>query len=223
MTAAKVPVPTPDDFPTPVLNVSTRFARALLEVQPVHKTRTAKVTDTFTYKYATLTDTLEAVKTACSTNGLAVAQTIVEHGDRWQIVTQIIEVDTGDSLTFPGPVMPVKGEPQAMGSALTYARRYALTTLFMLNVEDDDGQQAQRAATKPTERTEAERLTREIIAGFDKDVKQQFAADFKEQFGSTLLDLPESRHGEALSWTKWWADPANEPEPIETTAVEVES
>jgi hypothetical protein len=101
-------------------------------------------------------------------------------------------------------VFPVKGEPQALGSALTYLRRYALTTLFALNVEDDDGAQAQRAAVAPTHRTPAEGEIREMMTGLTADGLADFAADFKEEFGSTLSALPESRHGEALKFTKFW-------------------
>lgn len=181
-----------------------KFARAVAAVQPVAKTKTAKVSDTFTYRYATLGDTLEAVKKACEAEGLAVAQTIDEHGDRMQIMTQVIDLTTGYTLKFGGPVFPVKGEPQALGSALTYLRRYALTTLFALNVEDDDGAQAQRAAVAPTHRTPAEGEIREMLVSLSKPLQTDFAAAFKEEFGSTLSALPESRHGEALKFSKFW-------------------
>jgi hypothetical protein len=37
-------------------------------------------------------------------------------------------------------VMPVakQNDPQAMGSAMTYARRYALGSILNLNIDDDD-------------------------------------------------------------------------------------
>jgi ERF superfamily len=113
-------------------------------------------------------------------------------------------VDTGDTLEFGGPVFPVKGEPQATGSALTYYRRYALTTLFALNVEDDDGAQAQRAAVSPDHRTEAEAEVRRIGAAMDETTREQFVHDFKAHFGCTLRHLGESRHGDALLWSKNW-------------------
>jgi hypothetical protein len=185
-------------------NIAIKFARAVAAVQPVAKTKSAKVSDTFQYRYATLGDTLEAVKKACDTEGLAVAQTITEHGDRMQMMTQIIDLETGDTLTFGGPVFPVKGEPQALGSALTYLRRYSLTTPFCLNVEDDDGAQAQRAAVAPTHRTPAEGEVRQMLAECDNNGRTEFATAFKDAFGSTLSNLPESRHGDALGWAKSW-------------------
>lgn len=186
--------------------VRAKFARALIAVQPVHKTQTAKVSDTFTYRYATLGNTLQSVKDACQSEGLAIAQTINEHGDRMQIMTEVIDTESGESLSFGGPVIPVKGEPQAMGSALSYIRRYALTTLFALNVEDDDGAQAQRQAATPQNRTEAESQIRELLGHVDKPTRQAFAGAFKETFHSTLTELEESRHGDALAWSKGWLD-----------------
>ena len=201
----KVPIPTPEPAPIPAdLSIAAKFARALAGVQPVHKTKTAKVSDTYVYRYASLGDTLEAVKAACHVYGLSLAQPIVELGDRMQIMTLIIDMETGDTLTFGGPVIPVKGEPQAMGSALSYSRRYALTCLFALNVEDDDGAQAQRAAVSPDNRTEAEAEVRRIGAAMDEETREQFVHDFKAHFGCTLRHLGESRHGDALAWSKAW-------------------
>ena len=201
----RVPIPTPEDLERPPAScITAKFARALTEVQPVHKTGDAKISDTFQYRYATIGATLEVVKTAVERNGLAIAQPIIEHGDRMQIVTLLIDVDTGDSIEFGGPVFPVKGEPQATGSALTYYRRYALTTLFALNVDDDDGAQAQRAAVAPEQRTEAERQVRDISAAMDEETREAFVHDFKAHFGCTLRHLGESRHGDALLWAKNW-------------------
>ena len=201
----KVPIPTPEDIERPpTTSIAAKFGRALMDVQPVHKTQTAKISDTFVYKYATISDTLQAVKKACQANGLAVAQTIEEHGDRCQIMTVLIDVDTGETLTFGGPVLPVKGEPQAMGSSLTYSRRHALVCLFSLEVDDDDGAQAQRAAVSPDNRTEAEAEVRRIGAAMDEETREQFVHDFKAHFGCTLRHLGESRHGDALLWAKNW-------------------
>jgi hypothetical protein len=42
----------------------------------------------------------------------------------------------------------VKQDPQAAGSALTYARRYALQSIAGIPSEDDDGNQASQASPK---------------------------------------------------------------------------
>lgn len=45
-------------------------------------------------------------------------------------------------------IQPVKNDPQAVGSAITYMRRYALGAILGLNIEDDDDGNA--AANKLT-------------------------------------------------------------------------
>jgi len=46
--------------------------------------------------------------------------------------------------------LPTSGTPQAMGSAITYYRRYTLQSLLSLQADDDDGQMASKLQPKPT-------------------------------------------------------------------------
>ena len=34
--------------------------------------------------------------------------------------------------------------------------------------------------------------------------RSEYVNEFGDEFGSTLTGLPESRHGDALTWTKQW-------------------
>lgn len=204
----------PDEQASKVL---AKLAAARGHVRTVAKTKTAD-TGSYTYKYASLSDVLSAVDAALEGQSLQWVQhvrQIGEAGDRWQLVTTLIDTETGATVEFGGPINPVKGEPQAQGSALTYARRYALVTLFGMNVDDDDGAQAQRAAVAETSsatRTGAEQQIRELIKGLGSRKEQDsFKADFRDTFGCGLSELPESRHGEALSFAKHWMDPAFAP------------
>ncbi len=58
------------------------------------------------------------------------------------LTTIIVHAESGEWMES-SYVMPVakQNDPQAMGSAITYARRYALASIFNLNQEesDDDG------------------------------------------------------------------------------------
>jgi hypothetical protein len=63
-------------------------------------------------------------------------------------------VPTGESVEDVMPLMLVKEDPQAQGSAITYARRYSLLTLLSLTAdEDDDGEAARDNSTKVTTST----------------------------------------------------------------------
>jgi hypothetical protein len=189
-------------------NLNRVFGQVLMSLPEVARDQTAS-TGSYSYSYADINSVLRMLKPVLADHGLALAQPIVPDGDRQQVTTQIINTEDGESLTFSGPSFPVKGDPQAQGSAITYYRRYALVSLFGLAAHDDDGAQASRAAKSPTQRTGAEAEIRALVDTFVGDDRREFVEAFRDEFGCGLSDLPESRHGTALSFTKWWSDPKN--------------
>lgn len=196
-----------------------KFAKACLAMEPVVKDQTADV-KTYTYNYADLTSVLRVVKTALATQNLTLSQPIVVEGDHLLVTTLVTDIDTGESLSFGGPGCPIKGDPQAAGSAISYFRRYALLSLFALEQEDDDGAQAGRQARDPHNRTPAETEVRRIITEMTQAQQTEFITDFRNQFGCSLTDLAESRHGEALKYVKFWiAPPAPEVATARSTVV----
>lgn len=93
----------------------------------------------FKSKYATLNAVYEAVAEALLKNGLSVIQPIV--GDA--VETTLVHT-SGQFITSSCPIVCAKqNDPQAMGSAITYARRYSLASLLgVMTDEDDDGEKA---------------------------------------------------------------------------------
>lgn len=84
-------------------------------------------------KYATLNAVMEALDPACEKVGLAYTQIPDTDG----LTTTIVDVATGEKIS--GKVMFLAAsDMQKLGSAITYARRYALLTMFNLETEDDD-------------------------------------------------------------------------------------
>lgn len=65
------------------------------------------------------------------------------------LATKIVYKDGSVLLQCKSP-LPVKdsGDPQKLGSAITYMRRYNLTALLELEEDDDDGNGATQPATK---------------------------------------------------------------------------
>lgn len=101
--------------------------------------------------YVTLAQAIESVSGALRDNGIAIMQQtdITDHGGII-LITRMIH-SSGEWIASRYPVHPVKSDPQGEGSALTYARRYALMALVGIAPEDDDG----NAATKAAERSAA--------------------------------------------------------------------
>lgn len=63
---------------------------------------------------------------------------------------RLLHVDSDEGLTGRIPLLLSKGDSQGLGSALTYARRYALVSVLNLAAdEDDDGNSASPGYGKP--------------------------------------------------------------------------
>ena len=120
--------------------VADALRSAQKQFQPVLKTAENPF---FKSKYAPLDAVIDATANALYVNGLTVSQ--VMDGDN--LITLLIHT-TGEYIGGSMPLHPKNVDPQGQGSAITYARRYALAAI--LNVaaeEDDDGNQATHERT----------------------------------------------------------------------------
>jgi len=95
----------------------------------------------FKSKYADLASCWDACRAALSKNGLAVTQFPTTDPTGTYLVTSLLH-SSGQWMRSSLVVEPKDGTPQAMGSALTYARRYALTAIVGVAQVDDDGNAA---------------------------------------------------------------------------------
>lgn len=96
------------------------------------------------YKYADLTAVLEAIKPALIKHGLFFTQH-PQPSEGGVTVETVLHHTAGEHLSLGALFVPAnKNDAQGFGSALTYARRYALVTAFGVPVEDDDGNAAAR-------------------------------------------------------------------------------
>lgn len=102
----------------------------------------SKGSDGYNYKYADLDSILGAVEPILFQHGFVITNTITTSTDGIQnLNVGLFHVGLCAALPI-GCVMPIsfKQEPQKIGSAITYFRRYGLLTLLNLcPVEDDDG------------------------------------------------------------------------------------
>lgn len=179
-----------------------KLAAALDHVASVQRSESVN-TGKYEFSFATLASTIDAVEVGLADQKLSYVIVWRNTGDYMTAVVRVIDDDTGDTVDLDGPTFKIMNDPQAVGSATTYGRRYALTTVFNIKVEDDDGGLAHRAATTPDRRTPAEQQIREHITALpDAMAREDFQVAFIEEFGCGLSQLPESRHGDALTWTK---------------------
>lgn len=99
----------------------------------------------FKTKYADLTSVIEAIKPALVAHNLFFTQH-PRPNDKGVEVETILHHANGETFSLGSLFVPAdRNNAQGFGSALTYARRYALVTAFGVPVEDDDGNAASKA------------------------------------------------------------------------------
>ena len=96
----------------------------------------------FKSKYADLASCWDACRKPLTDNGLAVIQTI-EAGEGRAVLVTTLAHSGGEWIKSYCPILTKDDSPQALGSAITYARRYALAAMCGLAQVDDDAEAAQ--------------------------------------------------------------------------------
>jgi len=113
------------------------------ELRPIIKD---KANPFFKSKYADFNAIWETVQPLLEKNNLLIVQAgepvLGTDGTRNYLQTTIFHVPTGQFITGTFPLVVSKGDAQAMGSAITYMRRYSLSSMLCLCTEDDDGNAA---------------------------------------------------------------------------------
>jgi hypothetical protein len=95
----------------------------------------------FKSSYADLASVWDACRDQLAANGLCVIQTVTA-SDTGVAVTTMLAHSSGQWVKDTLPLNPKDGSPQAVGSAITYGRRYALAAIAGVAQIDDDGNAA---------------------------------------------------------------------------------
>lgn len=91
----------------------------------------------FRSRYATLASVQDACRSALSRHGLSVVQLPGGEGQRVEMTTVLMH-SSGQWISCSGTFIATKGDPQGIGSAITYARRYQLAAIVGVAPDDDD-------------------------------------------------------------------------------------
>lgn len=136
------------------MNTREKYMKVLEEVPNFTTDETANA-GSRVYKYLNLATILKGIKPIFVKYQLAFNQS-VEYtqcgGTGMQVATVNTYVFDGeDSLQVGSYPVVVSGDPQALGSAVTYARRYSLYAALGIFPDKDDDGQAARAYTEQRE------------------------------------------------------------------------
>lgn len=173
------------------------FAKAFIAAQmATDAVKKAASNPHFKSKYADLSEVVEATVPALNKSGIGVIQVPGFDGHKVSITTIFLH-EGGSSLTGVLHLSPSKSDPQGVGSAITYGRRYALLAMTGAAPEDDDGnaasgprqqarpqqqRQTQQAAT-PSLKERADALEAALLQASPDDLPKAWAK------GSELLAL----------------------------------
>lgn len=95
----------------------------------------------FRSKFASLASVREAFRDALAKHGLSVVQMPERTADEVAVVTQLLH-SSGQWIRCRTSAIPIKHDPQGVGSAISYLRRYSLMAVIGIAPDDDDDGEA---------------------------------------------------------------------------------
>lgn len=138
--------------PTLHSTIPPEVAAAYLEGQRTlenpTKNRIATISHSYTYAYADLDGTMEAYKTAFHPAGFAVSQPVRTDEEGRLVIDTLLIHESGVVLSLGSMALHVGDDPQRAGTAVTYLRRYSLTSAVGMVAEEDDDANASRNAER---------------------------------------------------------------------------
>jgi hypothetical protein len=137
----------------------------------------------FKSKYADLASCWDACRKQLAANNLAVIQTVYVHWEKDELVlATTLAHSSGEWIRSELPIRAKDASPQAQGSAITYARRYALAAIVGLAQIDDDAEAAQgRPFTndprgdlgKKVDQSKRDQFVQQFRSAFDLDAEEK--------------------------------------------------
>lgn len=183
-----------------IIELSKAFSKAQSEINKAHKDSENPY---FKSKYADLTSVWEACSEALKNNDLCVLQPTSVEGDNVLVETVLLH-KSGEWISGKLLVKPEKDGPQSLGSAITYARRYALSAMVGVCPEDDDAEEA-------TDRTKDKVCTQCAGVGMIIKGKEEYGGGYlcyKKKGGcgakyddnmNPVFDTPKKEHFQEIS------------------------
>jgi hypothetical protein len=174
------------------IGINAALVAALGELRNVAKNA---VNPHFKNRYASLDAILDAARPVLAKHGLALSQEPIFSEGHAGVLTRIIHA--GGECRESTLLLPLRDQsPQGVGSALTYARRYAVSSVLGIAADDDDdGQHASKPA--PTAKIAAVKAAvpkapakdwgKELSALMEKDkVSEQDIFDYLRMKGAKV-------------------------------------
>ena len=143
----------------------------------------------FKSKYADLSAVWDDVREPFANNGISVVQMPCGGVGSVTVITQLTH-NSGQWMRSRLTMVPVKHDPQGIGSCITYARRYALAAMAGVYQIDDDGNTASQTS-KSQAVDDSVKVDAFKISGLAKDAKDIVDLDDEENGPTNARELYE--------------------------------
>tara|TARA_R110000796_G_scaffold194462_1_gene310868 strand:- start:61 stop:705 length:645 start_codon:yes stop_codon:yes gene_type:complete len=163
--------------------------------------RTSK-NEFLSYKYANINNIIDTIKPVLYELGMGYVQT-VQYIDGVDLLnTRVYLVNHPEEFIESNiRLVMAKEDSQSLGSSITYNRRYALWSMFSLEVHDDDGERATQTKTKTQTQSWNEHIN-EIKGKIDK-AKKDGDLDKANDIWEWLDDKTRNDSGELIETSKY--------------------
>lgn len=139
----------------------------------------------FKSKYFDINGLLENIEPLLKENKLLLLQPIVDG----KVKTSIIDIETAEEVSSEME-LPNLTDPQKLGSAITYYRRYTLQSLLGVQAEDDDGNKASQPAPKKNTAQIDPKLLQEVSQELSKVETIEALKDLGAQRKADISSFP---------------------------------
>jgi hypothetical protein len=155
----------------------------------------------FKNKYADFTSVMDACRIPLSSNGLSIMQYCETVNDKTILVTMLAHT-SGQFIKSYFPLNPKSLDSQAVGSALTYAKRYCLAAMIGVVADDDDDDaelatEIEKQAPLPKKKITASQVMeiKKLEDQLDKDSKDRFYSWLNTTYDvKSIEDLPSDSY-----------------------------
>ncbi len=169
--------------------LAAAIVKAQLALVPASKDH---VNPFFKSKYADLPTVWEA-SGPFRENGIAITQSPMDAPDEYIVLDTQLSHVSGQWMRSRLKIRVAKNDPQGYGSALTYARRYALGCMTgIVTEEDDDGNAASTPQPKAQAYTQHKQTAQAKIAELRQEMQEPARQDGLKDAGGTSPEAPRS-------------------------------
>lgn len=149
----------------------------------------------FKSRFADLREVLDCIEEPLGRHGLVFLQLLrPSEGGLLMLHSQLHHADSGEMVEAVVPIVPEKPGPQALGSCISYMRRYSAKAMFSLADADEDDD-AEAATNRPTY----------VNIGAKKAAPVQTQSD---GVPSSMEIVAGIREAKTAAQVDWWASKA---------------